>query len=189
MVAGMLGVLKAGGAYLPLDPTQPVGRLAFMAEDAGCRVVVADRGVPPVEFGGVAHQVWLDEITPGAREPGADVDPDALAYVMYTSGSTGRPKGVAVPHRAILRLVFGQSYARFAPDETFLHLAATNFDAATFEVWGALLHGGRCVVLPGGVPTPDALRHAVRTHGVTTVLLTTAFFNAIVDDAPDALKG
>src|SRR5207249_5582570 len=175
MVAAMLGVLKAGGAYLPLDPTQPVGRLAFMAEDAGCRVVAADRGVPPVEFRGVAHTVWLDEIRPGAREPGADVDPDALAYVMYTSGSTGRPKGVAVRHRSILRLVFGQSYARFGPEETFLHLAATTFDAATFEVWGALLHGARCVVLPGGVPTPAAVREVVRAHGVTTVLMTTAF--------------
>jgi amino acid adenylation domain-containing protein len=189
MVAAMLGVLKAGGAYLPLDPTQPVGRLALMAEDAACRVVVADRGAPPVEFPGVAHTVWLDEIKPGETEPGADVDPDALAYLMYTSGSTGRPKGVAVRHRGILRLVLGQSYARFAPDERFLHLAATAFDAATFEVWGALLHGARCVVLPGGVPTPAAVRQAVRAHGVTTVLLTTAFFNAIVDEAPDALKG
>jgi amino acid adenylation domain-containing protein len=189
MVAAMLGVLKAGGAYLPLDPAQPAGRLALMAEDAACRVVVADRKAAPVDFGGVTHQLWLDEIIPGAPERGADVDPDALAYVMYTSGSTGWPKGVATPHRAILRLVFGQSYARFAPDEVFLHLAATAFDAATFEVWGALLHGGRCVVLPGGVPTPAAVRHAVRTHGVTTVLLTTAFFNAIVDDAPDALTG
>jgi amino acid adenylation domain-containing protein len=189
MVAAMLGVLKAGGAYLPLDPTQPVSRLAFMAEDAGCRIVVADRRVPRVDFGRVDHIVWLDDITPGQHDDGAEVDPDALAYVMYTSGSTGRPKGVGVPHRGILRLVFGQSYARLGPGETFLHLAATGFDAATFEVWGALLHGARCVVLTGGVPTPAAVRDAVRTHRVTTVLMTTAFFNAIIDDAPDALKG
>src|SRR5205814_8926044 len=85
MVAAMLGVLKAGGAYLPLDPTQPVGRLAFMAEDAGCRVVVADRGVPPVEFRGVAHTVWLDQIRPGEREPSADLATDALGYGKYNS--------------------------------------------------------------------------------------------------------
>ena len=189
LVAAMLGVLKAGGAYLPLEPTQPGERLALMAEDAGCRILVADRGAPPVDFRGIVHTVWLDEIVPREREHGADVDPDALAYVMYTSGSTGRPKGVAVPHRGILRLVHGDSYAHFGADETFLHLAATAFDAATFEVWGALLHGARCVVLPGGIPTPTALRHAVRTHGVTAVLFTTAFFNAVVDEAPDALRG
>jgi amino acid adenylation domain-containing protein len=189
MVAAMLGVLKAGGAYLPLEPTQPVDRIALMAEDAGCRVVIADRSAPSVEFRGVDHIVWLDEITPGPRERGANVDPDAIAYVMYTSGSTGRPKGVAVRHRGILQLVFGQSYARFGPDQTFLHLAAPAFDAATFEVWGALLHGGRCVVLSGGVPTPAAVRQAVHAHGVNTILFTTAFFNAVVDDMPDALKG
>ncbi|HEY3098592.1 MAG TPA: amino acid adenylation domain-containing protein, partial [Methylomirabilota bacterium] len=189
LVAAMLGVLKAGGAYLPLEPTQPGERLALMAEDAACRILVADRGAPPVDFRGISHTVWLDEIVPGERQRGADVDTDALAYVMYTSGSTGRPKGIAVPHRGILRLVHGDSYAHFGAEETFLHLAATAFDAATFEVWGALLHGARCVVLPGGIPTPAALRHAVRTHGVTTVLLTTAFFNAVVDEAPDALRG
>jgi len=189
LVTAMLGVLKAAGAYLPLDPAQPAERLALMAQDAACRVVVASRDSTPVEFAGVTHTIWLDEITPGEREPGADIDPDALAYVMYTSGSTGRPKGVAVPHRGILRLVFGQSYARFDADETFLHVASTAFDAATYEVWGALLHGARCVVVPGGVPTPQAVRHAVRTHRVTTTLLTTAFFNALVDDAPDALVG
>jgi amino acid adenylation domain-containing protein len=189
LVVAMLGVLKAGGAYLPLDPAQPAERLAFMAQDAACRILVADRDAPRVDFRGIAHTLWLDEIALGERELGVAVDPDALAYVMYTSGSTGRPKGVAVPHRGILRLVHGRWHARFAPDETFLHLASTAFDAATFEVWGALLHGARCVVLPGGVPTPAAVRHAVRTHGVTTVLMTTGFFNAIVDDAPDALKG
>src|SRR5207249_4535352 len=189
LVTAMLGVLKAAGAYLPLDPAQPAERLALIAQDAACRVVVASRDSTPVEYARVTHTIWLDEITPGEREPGADIDPDALAYVMYTSGSTGRPKGVAVPHRGILRLVFGQSYARFDADETFLHVASTAFDAATYEVWGALLHGARCVVVPGGVPTPQAVRHAVRTHRVTTTLLTTAFFNALVDDAPDALVG
>ncbi|HEV8583522.1 MAG TPA: amino acid adenylation domain-containing protein [Methylomirabilota bacterium] len=189
MVTALLGVLKAGGAYLPLDPAHPADRLALMAEDAGCRVLVADRNAPRVDFRGVVHTVWLDEVEAGARAPGAAVDPDALAYVMYTSGSTGRPKGVAVPHRAILRLVFGQSYVRFAEDETFLHLSAIAFDAATFDVWGALLHGGRCAVLTGGVPTPRAVREAVRAHGVTAMFLTAAFFNALIDDAPDALAG
>jgi len=189
MITAMVAVLKAGGAYLPLDASLPNARLALMAEDAGCHVVIADRSASPVSFRGVDHVVWLDEIVPGDRERGAEVDPDTLAYVMFTSGSTGRPKGVAIRHRGILRLFFGQSYARFGADQTQLHLAAPGFDALTVEVWGALLHGARCVVLPGGIPTPSAVRHAVRAHGVTTTLMTTALFNAIVDEAPDALDG
>jgi amino acid adenylation domain-containing protein len=189
LVVAMLGVLKAGGAYLPLDPGQPAERLALLARDAACRVVIAERGASRAELPGVEHVLWLDEHVPGAPEPGVDVGPDAVAYVMYTSGSTGRPKGVAVRHRGILRLVFGQSYVRFAADEVFLHMASTAFDAATFEVWGALLHGARCVVLTGGVPTPRAVRDAVRAHGVTTAFVTTAFFNALVDDTPEALEG
>jgi len=189
MVAAMLGVLKAGGAYLPLDPTQPVGRLAFMAEDAGCRVVGgrprrAARGVPRRRPHGVARRDQARRARARHRRGSRRA---RLRHVHL--GLDGPSKGVAVRHRGILRLVFGQSYARFGPEETFLHLAATTFDAATFEVWGALLHGARCVVLPGGVPTPAAVREVVRAHGVTTLLMTTAFFNAIVDEAPDALTG
>src|SRR5256712_4608906 len=108
---------------------------------------------------------------------------------MYTSGSTGRPKGVAVRHRGILRLVHGQSYARFAPDETFLHLAPPAFDAAILEGGGALLHGARCVIFPGAVPTHHALRETIRAHGVTTLWLTASLFNAVIDEAPDTLAG
>jgi len=185
-VAAMLGVLKAGSAYLPLDPAHPTNRLALMIQDAGARVMLTDRATPPLP--GV-QTVALDEIAPGEPEAGIEVGPDALAYVMYTSGSTGRPKGVAVPHRGILRLVFGQSYAHFGPDETFLQMAPPAFDAATFELWGALLHGARCVLFPGPVPTHGALRETIARHNVTTLWLTASLFNAVIDEAPGALAG
>jgi amino acid adenylation domain-containing protein len=186
-VAALLGVLKAGAAYLPLDPAHPTERLTMMLEDADARVVLTDRAGPAAL--GNATSIALDTIAPGDAEPGVDVGPDALAYVMYTSGSTGRPKGVAVRHRGIMRLVFGQTYARFASDETFLQLAPPAFDAATFELWGALLHGARCVLFAGAVPTHAALSETIKRHGVTTLWLTASLFNAVIDEAPHALAG
>jgi amino acid adenylation domain-containing protein len=186
-VAALLGVLKAGAAYLPLDPAHPTERLTTMIEDADARIVLTDRAAPAAP--GNVTTIALDTIAPGDAEPGVDVGPDALAYVMYTSGSTGRPKGVAVPHRGILRLVFGQTYARFGPDETFLQLAPPAFDAATFELWGALLHGARCVLFAGAVPTHAALSETIKRHGVTTLWLTASLFNAVIDEAPHALAG
>jgi len=186
-VAAMLGTLKAGAAYLPLDPAHPASRIVAMIEDAAARVMLTDRAAPPAPSG--VAIVALDTIAPGEPETGVDVGPDALAYVMYTSGSTGRPKGVAVRHRGILRLVFGQSYAPFGPDETFVQLAPPAFDAATFELWGALLHGARCVLFPGAVPTHATLRETIARHGVTTLWLTASLFNAVIDEAPDTLAG
>jgi len=186
-VAALLGVLKAGGAYLPLDPTHPAQRLTMMIQDAGARVMLTDRVAFPSLPG--VQIVALDTIEPGEPEAGVDVGLDALAYVMYTSGSTGRPKGVAVPHRGILRLVFGQTYAHFGPDETFVQMAPPAFDAATFELWGALLHGARCVLFPGAVPTHATLRDTIARHRVTTVWLTASLFNTVIDEAPDALAG
>jgi len=86
-----------------------------------------------------------------------ETKPDDRAYVMYTSGSTGRPKGVIVPHRAVVRLVFDQSFIRFDPDEVFLHAAPLAFDASTLEIWGALLHGARLAILASARPSLQKL--------------------------------
>jgi len=185
--AALLGVLKAGGAYLPLDPAHPAQRLQTMIMDAGAGVLLTDRSTVPTVAG--VQTVALDTIVAGDPEAGIDVGPDALAYVMYTSGSTGSPKGVAVPHRGILRLVFGQTYTRFGAEETFLQMAPPAFDAATFELWGALLHGARCVLFPGAVPTHATLREIIARHHVTTVWLTASLFNTVIDEAPHTLAG
>ena len=108
---------------------------------------------------------------------------------MYTSGSTGTPKAVEIPHRGILRLLFGVSYARLGAGEVVFQGSSPLFDVLTFELWGPLLHGGRCVLCPGRVPTPETLRGAIREHGVTTLWLTAALFNSVIDTAPDALQG
>ena len=113
---------------------------------------------------------------------------DRPAYVSYTSGSTGRPKGVVVPHRGVVRLVKGADYAALEEGETLLHLSPLSFDASTFEIWGALLNGGRVVLLPPGLPTLAEIGAAVREYGVTTLWLTAGLFHLMVDQRLEDLK-
>ncbi len=146
LIVALLAVLEAGGAYVALDSGEPPERLALLLADAAPAAVVSRgalrRRLPP------AGVPVLDAGTAGpaaARPVPARLSvaggAGRLAYISFTSGSTGRPKGVAIPHRGVLRLVRG-GYARFGPDQVFLQLAPVAFDASTFEIWGALLHGG-----------------------------------------------
>jgi len=146
-VVAVLGVLKAGAAYLPLDATHPADRLAYMLEDAGVRVAIVDQARAGLALPDSIKRVAIRDLAPG-DETTADVAVagDSLAYVMYTSGSTGMPKGVEIPHRGILRLVVGIDYADLGPDTRMLHCAPLGFDASTLEIWGPLLNGGRVVV-------------------------------------------
>ena len=190
MIAAVLGILKAGGAYVPLDPQYPRERLAAMLDDAGVRVqVVEDRfaAVLPASGG----RVLLSAALQSGAEPlgGAAVEPENLAYVMFTSGSTGRPKGVAVTHRNVVRLVRETSYARFDREEVFLQLAPVSFDAATLEIWGPLLNGGRLVMFPPGPPSLEQLGAFLERHGVTTLFLTTGLFNQMVESRLETLRG
>jgi non-ribosomal peptide synthetase component F len=158
MVVGVLGVLKAGGAYAPLDPAYPEERLAFMIEDAKVRVMLTQERLlvvlPECQCQAVCLDSGWDEIAKQSDENPVNVaQPDNLAYVIYTSGSTGRPKGVAVTHRNVARLVKETNYARFDPDEVFLQLAPITFDASTFELWGCLLNGARLAVFPAAAPS------------------------------------
>jgi amino acid adenylation domain-containing protein len=192
MVVGLLGVLKTGGAYLPLDPTYPSSRLALMLEDARVEVLLASRRQVERLPLSKARVLWLDEddvVADGsgsAGEPRGDAD--NLAYVMYTSGSTGRPKGVAVTHRGVVRLVKETGYARFGPGEVFLQLAPIAFDASTFEIWGCLLNGGRLVLMPPQLPSLEELEQAIRRYQVTTLWLTAGLFHLMVDKRLGGLR-
>jgi amino acid adenylation domain-containing protein len=112
-----------------------------------------------------------------------------LAYVMYTSGSTGKPKGVEIIHRNIHRLVFGVDYAQLDATQTILHMAPISFDASTLELWGALLHGARCILLAEKIPTATSIGQVVLKHSVTTAWLTASLFNAVIDEDLQALTG
>jgi amino acid adenylation domain-containing protein len=194
MVVGLLGILKAGAAYVPLDPEYPKERLAFMIRDTGITLLMTHSGVAENLPGGIPELLRLDE--EGEKLNGESKQNLAgsagagdLAYVMYTSGSTGTPKGVEVVHRGIVRLVMSGSYARLGADETFLQLAPISFDASTLELWAPLLRGGRCVVYPAGVPSPEKLGEVIRRQGVSTLWLTASLFNVIVTEAPESLLG
>src|SRR5207244_3990838 len=109
--------------------------------------------------------------------------------LICTSGLTCKPKWVAVPHRGVLRLLFGVNYVQFDNTRTFLMLSPISFDASTFELWGALLHGARCVLFGERVPTTDKLGVVLQQYQVNTLWLTASLFNVIVDEAPDILSG
>ncbi|PTL75058.1 non-ribosomal peptide synthetase [Vitiosangium sp. GDMCC 1.1324] len=192
MVAATLGILKAGGAYVPLDPAYPQERLSFMVEDTAVPVVLVEpelvSKLPPM----AAMVVELSERT-FALESGEDlgerVAPEALAYVMYTSGSTGRPKGVCIPHRGIVRLVRDTHFMRVTPEDRFTQTSNTAFDAATFELWGALLNGGCLVGVPREVAlSPKALATFLREKQVSVAFATTALFNQVAAECPDAFR-
>ena len=187
-----LAVLKAGAAYVPIDPELPAERLAFILADARIGVVVAD----DVVAGRLAQPgvvlLCPDAIAPrlaalAAEPPVADVGPDDPAYVIYTSGSTGTPKGVVVPHRAVLRLVCDPDYVAIGPGDVVAQLANPAFDASTFEFWGPLANGARLVpVARTTALVPRALAGALAAEGVTTLFLTAALFKAVARDEPAA---
>ena len=190
-VAAVLAILKCGAAYLPLEPSYPEDRLAFMIADAEARVVVTSRTLER-RLPAASDRLLVDERSLDAEDATRPSLPSAsgdVAYVMYTSGSTGTPKGTEIVHRAIERLVCDVRYVELSERHTLLHAAPLPFDASTFELWGALLHGGRVALYPDPVPTAAGLRSAIAQFGVTTMWLTAALFNAVVDDDATALAG
>ncbi|HKS08031.1 MAG TPA: amino acid adenylation domain-containing protein [Pyrinomonadaceae bacterium] len=193
MIVAVLGVLKAGATYVPLEPSYPEQRLLFMLDDAEVQLVLSVAAAEeklPVHH---APVILLDSDWPLIASQSEEnlernVTPDHLAYISYTSGSTGTPKGVAVPHRGVVRLVNGD-YARFGPDEVFLQFAPLAFDASTFEIWGSLLNGAQLVLMPPGIASLAELGRALAQFHVTTLWLTAGLFQQMVDEQLDALSG
>ncbi|MFO0384365.1 MAG: amino acid adenylation domain-containing protein [Pirellula sp.] len=189
MIMAMIGILKVGAAYVPLDPKYPESRTRFMVEDAKLQVLIIDersRDRLPIK---VQTVLCLDRDAGaleqyGTENPNIELSADALAYVMYTSGSTGTPKGVEIPHRGVVRLVVGTDYVQFDATRVFLQLSTISFDAATFEVWGALLWGAKLVLAPPDLPDFAHLKRLLKHHGITTLWLTTTLFNEIVEHDP-----
>ena len=131
---------------------------------------------------------WPKIATQSTNNPQTNLTADNLAYVIYTSGSTGAPKGTEVFHRGVLRLLFGIDYSRLDGSQIVLQLAPLSFDAATFEIWGALLHGGKCVLFPGKPSDPRELGAVLKKHQINTLWLTAALFNTVIDQEPQALS-
>jgi amino acid adenylation domain-containing protein len=193
-VVAFLGVLKAGGAYVPLDPYDPADRLEFILRDTDACVTVVQRDLVDrmpsaasrlVTLGPDFAEIAGQKTGPVAGRPGAR----DLVYVMYTSGSTGRPKGVAVEHRGVVRYMRGAQTLMPRRGEGMLHVNELDFDAATFEIWGALLNGARLVVHPAGPREPTLVGRTIRDHGVAVAGPVTGLFHQLVDGALGDLAG
>jgi amino acid adenylation domain-containing protein len=194
MIVGMLGILKAGGAYVPLDSSYPQERLNFMIEDAQITLLLTEKKLVK-QFEGFSNLViCLDKnwetIAQQSRENSVDsLDGDNLAYVIYTSGSTGKPKGVAVAHKAVNRLLFNTNYINIDSSDKIAQVSNTSFDAATFEIWGALLHGAQLVGISRDVTlSPPEFALQLRQKCISILFLTTALFQQVTRDVPQAFS-
>ncbi|HET9358456.1 MAG TPA: amino acid adenylation domain-containing protein, partial [Vicinamibacterales bacterium] len=188
MVEGMLGVLKAGGTYLPLDPEAPSDRLQFMIGDAGIRVVLTVESLES-DLPAVAHVVCLDRDRRAISQQGKEnlesrVDNGNLAYVIYTSGSTGRPKGVGVPHGGLRNLVaWHQKVFGLTPSSRATQIAAPTFDASVWEIW-PYLAAGSSVHIPDDVTrnSPADLALWLTTENVTHTFMPTPLAEEVLQE-------
>lgn len=194
LVIGLVAILRAGGAYVPIDPSYPAERRAAILADADCPVIVTDRQLL-AGFSGCGRRVITLE--PPDTEPATVLQTDspapagtadALAYVIYTSGSTGTPNGVMITHANVLRLFASTAqWFGFGPKDVWTFFHSLAFDFSVWEIWGALLYGGRLVIVPYQVSRdPLAFRRLVRTEGVTVLNQTPSAFRPFLQ--ADALE-
>ena len=196
-VVALVAILKTGAAYVPLDPDYPAERLALMMEDCDLRLLVVDdtarTRLPQGLLAG--RETLTPEDFPRLPEEGGAMAEggqggEALAHIIYTSGSTGRPKGVALSHRAVVRLVRETDYVHLGPGDRVAQVSNLNFDASTYEIWGALLNGATLVVIPRDtVLSPSGLAAALSEHRITNMILASALFAQMAREEPDAFAG
>ena len=195
MLTGLLGILKAGAAVVPLDPEYPAERLRFMAGDSGAVAVVTEGALLDLfaDRGDLAV-VRLDADAAAIdAEDSADLDrlaaPDSLAYLVFTSGSTGTPKASRIAHRGVVRTVVGCDYAPISAEDRVAQQSSLSFDSSIWEIWSALLNGAALVHVGRGYAfTPDAYSEVLREKGITAAFFTTQLFNQLVRMKPDVLK-
>jgi len=193
-IVAMLGILKAGGAYVPLEPDYPQERLAYMLEDSQVPVLITQSTLTANLPENQAQIVYLDTDWQAISRESNDnlnveIKPTSLAYVIYTSGSTGKPKGVAAIQQAVIRLVFETNYVQIQSDDCLAQASNISFDAATFEIWGALLHGAKLVgITKEAMLSPEQLAQQLQAQKITILFVTTALFNQLVSVVPDIFK-
>ncbi|MDU7470914.1 MAG: amino acid adenylation domain-containing protein, partial [Serratia marcescens] len=178
LVIAQLAILKAGAAYVPLDPHLPVARQAWIIGDSGASLILCDRDIDR-EIAGEIACLRIDRLRQNpTHDPAVPRAGGAPAYIMYTSGSTGTPKGVMVTHQGILRLAINNRFASFERGDRFAFAANPAFDASTLEMWGALLNGASlAIIAPEVLTEAEALAAALVRQGINVLFLTTSLFN------------
>ncbi|WP_163832494.1 non-ribosomal peptide synthetase [Spartinivicinus ruber] len=194
MVIGMLAIIKAGGAYLPIDPSYPKERQAYLLEDSRPILILTHSNLLAELPGFNGRICCLDIEWPKLKHYAktnlqVSNSLNSLAYIIYTSGSTGKPKGVCVEQAGIIRLVKATNYVALSPTDVIAQASNHSFDAATFEIWGALLNGAKLVYISKSVLLlPEALKAQLSRDNITTLFMTTALFNAVVEQQPDTFS-
>jgi amino acid adenylation domain-containing protein len=186
LIAALIGILKAGAAFVPFELSYPKARLEYLFKDSGVRLLVTDSRNARLAPAGTDLLLVSNGRLSQFASQGQATD---VAYVMYTSGSTGDPKGVMVPHRAITRLVKNNTFASFAPTEVWLAFAPVSFDASTLEIWAPLLNGGTLAIYPSEFESVEQFESVLKRFNVTSLWLTAGLFNTIVDQRVEALRG
>ena len=194
-IMSFLAVMKAGGAFVLLDPGSPPQNILDIVQRHKLPYVVSNaatlRRVPQLAVT-IPRIIDVDAmpLTGGIRGPvqAARISGSDPACVMFTSGSTGEPKGVVIPHQAIVRLVKNPGYMQFSDDQIFLQASSLSFDASIFEIWGALLNGAQLAIPGAGLLSLDKITAAVEEYDVTTLFLTSGLFNLMIDQRPAPLR-
>jgi amino acid adenylation domain-containing protein len=191
MIIATLGIVKAGGAYVPIDPAYPLERQLLMLR--GVRKLITSRKLAEKFRDGLVRIIDIEDhrlALGSSSNPAHFTTGNSLAYVIYTSGSTGQPKASAVVQRGVSRLVINTNYVAFKPDDVVAQVSNCCFDAATFEIWGALLNGACLVVIHRELTlSPQDFAREIREKGITTMFLTTSLFNLMAREAPSAFGG
>ncbi|NOQ24220.1 MAG: amino acid adenylation domain-containing protein [Bacteroidales bacterium] len=184
MIIGILGILKTGGAYVPIDPAYPIERVNHLIQDSGINIILSTE-VIDLEYDFAGDIINIDDLE--IKESSTNLNLPSItssniAYVMYTSGSTGKPKGVVIEQKSVLRLVQNNQFFPFHSEEKILLTGAPVFDATTFEIWGALLNGGSLYIASNEVIiNSELLGECIRKNIITSLWLTSSLFNQLVD--------
>lgn len=184
-VIGILAIITAGGAYMPIDPDFPSERIQTMLKDSNAKVLLKSHEVDITLAQGIQPTIIdileMIETEVETMEPPSGLNPDSLAYVLYTSGSTGGPKGVMIDHRNVVRLAINNNYMEFSEKTRLLQNGSPVFDALTFELWGTLLNGGQLVLAEKEfILDAGKLEAALTKYLINAMLLTPVFFNQLV---------
>jgi amino acid adenylation domain-containing protein len=193
-IIALLAILKSGSAYLPMDRIDPKERIEFMVRDSEAPLLITEHRFVDELPSTAAKVIYLDvDSRKIAAEPNANlpstITSENLAYVIYTSGSTGKPKGSCIPHRAVNRLVMNADFVQLGPSDVMAQVSNGSFDAATWEIWGALLNGAKLVIITRDmVLSPAEFCEQLRGERVTAMFLTTALFHQLASDVPGCFR-
>lgn len=198
LIIGILAILKTGAAYIPIDPHYPVKHIRFLLSDSKPKILLTSKklcGAIEEDCGKENIPIILfketDEITSNESEKNLDlnISSENLAYIIYTSGTTGKPKGVMIPHSGVIRLVKNTNYIQIHPHDRIAQAASVSFDAATFEIWGALLNGATLIAISHTtLLNISKFSSFLKEENITILWLTSALFNQYAEKNPSIFK-